>query len=297
MSVLKLKVGNEWVDVQSIKGPKGDQGDPIDVQVNGTSVVNNGVANVPVAGSSTLGVVYVNGAGLAVSSSGQITTNPASLANCKGGTAYSSPITPNHQHDAVFYGLAKAAGNSDQSSSDNAVGVYTADALVKIQKMLGIYEAPWELIAEGEVTNAEEANIDVAADTNGDSFELTDVRGILYIPTQNNAASFAGGAVQLISDSGVVCGMAVDTKSVTANSTLCGAYFMMEQKDGMMFHQTTGWHNSSVMGQVRMTVTNGKDSVYYPFKIKNKTFINRIRFPRATGTFGYAIFGKRKWTL
>ena len=37
---------------------------------------------------------------------------------------------------ASFYGLAKAAGNTDQSSSSNAVGTYTEDARSKISTML-----------------------------------------------------------------------------------------------------------------------------------------------------------------
>lgn len=49
-------------------------------------------------------------------------------------------ITPSNQHEATFYGMAKAAGDSTQESSSNAVGDYTGNAKDKIREMLGIVE-------------------------------------------------------------------------------------------------------------------------------------------------------------
>ena len=79
-----------------------------DVQVNGTSVVSSGTANIPTA----------------------------TTAQVKAGTATQRPLTPGHQHEAAFYGLAKAAGDTTQASSDNAVGAYTETAQSKISEML-----------------------------------------------------------------------------------------------------------------------------------------------------------------
>ena len=62
----------------------------------------------------------------------------ATAANIKAGVEEYRPIVPLKQHEAVFYGLAKAAGDSTQSSSSNAIGTYTADAKSAIQSMLGI---------------------------------------------------------------------------------------------------------------------------------------------------------------
>lgn len=106
-----------------------------DVQVNGTSILSNGVANVPVASSSDLGVVKV-GSGLTVTSSQVLRTVPATSAQIKAGSKAYEQIAPATQHESVFYGLAKCAGNSDQSSSSNAVGTYTEDAISKIHGML-----------------------------------------------------------------------------------------------------------------------------------------------------------------
>lgn len=111
-----------------------------DVQVNGTSVLSNGVANVPIAGNNGLGVVrYASGQGIYITSAGNVMVNPANSTRIKEGTDSYNPITPNRQHESAFYALAKAAGDSSQASSSNAVGVYTDDAKLKIQQMLGLW--------------------------------------------------------------------------------------------------------------------------------------------------------------
>lgn len=111
-----------------------------DVQINGTSIVANGIANVPIATTSTFGAVKC-GTGLSMmtgDNAGKINTNPASTSACKNGAEYYAPITPNHQHESTFYGLAKAAGDTTQSASSNAVGTYTDSAKTAIKNMLGI---------------------------------------------------------------------------------------------------------------------------------------------------------------
>ena len=114
-----------------------------DVQVNGTSIVTSGVANIPVASSSAPGAVLVsNQYGLAMnSSSGLIYINKATSGQIKAGSSAHMPIVTNSQHESVFYGLAKAAGDTSQASSSNAVGTYTADAKAAIQTMLGVTPA------------------------------------------------------------------------------------------------------------------------------------------------------------
>ena len=118
-----------------------------DVQINGTSILNNGVANIPVAGQLTKGVVYAklaNNYGLEVIETGSgaeyLRTYYARTADIKdGGTGnYPTfrPITPRVQHESVFYGLAKAAG-ADMKDSANAVGTYTDAAKQGIQKLFG----------------------------------------------------------------------------------------------------------------------------------------------------------------
>lgn len=114
---------------------------PHDIQVNGTSIVNNGVANIPVAGENTIGAVKVayGYQGLYVhSTTNQLIVSKASDSDIKTGTNQMKPIVPDNQDKSVFYGLAKAAGDSTQAVSDNAVGTYTAGAKSAIKTMLGV---------------------------------------------------------------------------------------------------------------------------------------------------------------
>lgn len=55
----------------------------------------------------------------------------------KEGTYMYRAIVPGNQHMATFYGLAKAAGDSTQAESSNAVGVYTDNAKTAIRSMIG----------------------------------------------------------------------------------------------------------------------------------------------------------------
>ena len=110
-----------------------------DVQVNGTSVVTDGVANVPIASGSNFGVVKINAEyGVGFNSSNALAISRAGDTATKEGREVYKPITPVCQHRATFYGLAKASGDSTQSASSNAVGTYTDEAKASIQNMLGV---------------------------------------------------------------------------------------------------------------------------------------------------------------
>jgi len=113
-----------------------------DVQVDSTSVVNNGIAEIPIANAiNKFGVIKVHSDyGLNVYSSGLIRIWGAGTAEIKNGTHQSKPIVPERQHESAFYGLAKAAGDTTQSASSNAVGTYTDSAKASIKSMLGIVD-------------------------------------------------------------------------------------------------------------------------------------------------------------
>lgn len=107
-----------------------------DVQVNGVSILQDGVANVPKSAGTTLGVVKTNYMGVEVNANGELYINKASSTNIKDGSNTYRPIVSSNQHEASFYGLAKAAG-VDMASSNNSVGTYTNDAKVAIRNMIG----------------------------------------------------------------------------------------------------------------------------------------------------------------
>ena len=115
-----------------------ESGAVTDVQVHGVSVLQDGVANVPIASGTTLGVISVsnNGAFGALVNSGNLRLFKATDARIQNGLYEYQPIVPSNQHQSTFYGLAKAAGDSTQSASSNAVGTYTESAKSAISTML-----------------------------------------------------------------------------------------------------------------------------------------------------------------
>ena len=111
-----------------------------DVQVNGTSVVTDGVANVPIGGAN-LGVLKPRGNAYGINQvSGSLYLVKAAGNEIKSGDGDYKPIVTSSQHAATFYGLAKAAGDTTQSASSNPVGTYTESAKSAIKNMLGVGE-------------------------------------------------------------------------------------------------------------------------------------------------------------
>ncbi len=161
-----------------------------DVQVGGTSVVNQGVANVPIGNVSDPGVYKVSTTyGVNVTSGSVLVIARAGDSDTKTGTNNYKPIVPVNQHISTFYGLAKAASDTTQSQSSNAVGTYTDAAKVAIQKMLGIYEPPYELL--NDITLESESEINLTADSNGTPYNLLGV--YIYIYYVANLETASGG--------------------------------------------------------------------------------------------------------
>jgi len=167
-----------------------------DVQINGTSIVNEiGVANIPLAGLNQIGVVS---AGNNSSTTTGIYRNgtynmlyiaPATSSDIKTPASNNKrPIVPNTQHEAAFYGLAKAAGDATQSASSNAVGTYTDEAKSAIQSMLGVTRID-------DTAGAGDTDVTFSAD------KLTDMNSSLLnqINGKQDAPETAGTAGQVLS--------------------------------------------------------------------------------------------------
>lgn len=121
---------------KAMGGGGGGSGAVDDVQVNGTSVVQNGVANIPIAGSS-LGIVKINNSyGVGIDSEGRLQTNTTNPSDAKSGTNVWKPIVPVYQHTSTFYGLAKAAGADMKDISSTTVGVYPETQKSAITQMI-----------------------------------------------------------------------------------------------------------------------------------------------------------------
>ena len=119
--------------------------DVTDVQIDGVSVVQDGVANVPVASYDDLGLVKIsNTFGINIGTSGvnsaYIRIYQATDANIKSGAEYYRPITPYIQHESTFYGLAKAAGADMKGIASTTVGTYPEAQKSTISTMLNAPE-------------------------------------------------------------------------------------------------------------------------------------------------------------
>jgi len=102
--------------------------------------LSNYVQKTDYASSSNYGVVKtkLSGGTNVDSSDHTLIINKASSNFVKIGADNYTPIVPSNQHEAAFYGLAKAAGDTTQSQSDNSVGIYTEDAKESIRGMLDV---------------------------------------------------------------------------------------------------------------------------------------------------------------
>ena len=302
------------------QGPKGDQGDdyvltaqdkediaglvdvPVnDVQINGSSVVSDGVAVIPVAKSNTLGLVIPNsGRGVGIvdtgNDAGKLFIDHAYDSGIKSALEQYRPITPDRQHKSVFYGLAKASGDSSQAQSDNAVGTYTQEALVAIQKMLGLYKSPWELINEETLTFDTESNWTITTDSNGEPFELTDVIVNFETPKQDTASAkgqygqiwIYSGNIQIIPECGAW--------TQAANSAAHGIRAILEQDNGIVIVQTvrsTTASNTGMMGYRYSAGLNDKSNGIF-FVGNNHYGFDKIVIPAVTGTAHYQLYGRRK---
>ena len=129
---------------KSLVGGGGGGGAVDDVQINGTSVVTSGVANVPVAGPNSLGTVRVSstyGMKMYGTNSDVIGVILASNSQIKNGGAGYLMLTPNEQHTSTFYGLAKAAGADMKDISSTTVGIYPETQKSAINSMLSAPES------------------------------------------------------------------------------------------------------------------------------------------------------------
>ena len=270
-----------------------------DVQVNGVSILTDGVANVPLATQSNIGVVKV-GDGLTIqSSTGKIFVDYANNSAVKAGTNTYRAITPGYQEKSTFYGLAKAAG-ADMASSSNPVGMYTDEAKVAIQKMLGIYEAPWELIREDTFTNETEADHIITVDGNGNSFELTDVRLLFELPKVDAVASkgyygqiwfYYNATNRIVSEAG-----AFSRASTTDDAR--GCWYFVEYENGMVTTSSTSdtvTTNTTARKYRYVTYTANDSDEEMGMKIIPDFSINKINIKSVTGTGHYKLYGKRKW--
>lgn len=120
------------------------------VKIDGSSVVDNqGSANIPKADVSTFGVMRAPNpvsSGLQMDPLGYLKTTEANTSQVQGGTNEYRVIVPNNQHEAVFFGLAKAAGRDLKDVRNVTVGQYPENAKTAIRNMLGVQSSSGAVI-------------------------------------------------------------------------------------------------------------------------------------------------------
>ena len=186
----------------------------------------------------------------------------------KAGSGLFRPIVPFNQHASTFYGLAKAAG-FDEKNSTLPVGQYTDEAKVAIQKMLGVYQPPWELL--NDITLTEEGRIDLTADANGTPYDLLGVYiRVLYVA--NLTAASTGYGRYVFEDSNGVT-LNAETGKYSAQ-TAQYAKFIYVFRDGTM--AIAVYSKASATGGG--LPWNNKDNMGVKFDFKN---IQRIYLNKA----------------
>ena len=168
-----------------------------DVQINSSSIVSNGIANIPFASGNTPGVIMTGTSyGISVyQQNGNTYIAKADSSEIKAGTNLYKPIVSYNEHEAAFYGLAKAAGDSTQSASSNTVGTYTSEAKAAIQSMLGIDLS----------SIAQQVEIPLVETVSGTTQSITGQPNTRYVCGEVSTISItppASGSVDVIFESG-----------------------------------------------------------------------------------------------
>lgn len=283
----------DYVEVNAV----GDTAHVTDVQVNGTSVVTDNVANIPIGSSDNAGVVK-SGVGIGITNDGRTYLINASSANVKSGTIDTKPIAPINQHEAVFYGLAKLAG-VDMKNSSNPVGEFTDEAKVAIQKMLGIYEAPWELINEETFTNATQDDYIITTDSNAHPFELTDIMMLFELPTGDAYAEKAlYGQIWFYYNDNTYITLEAGSYSREASAASKGAWYSIRKEGNMYISEcsspTTNTNASGIKWRYIQSTISSADRQMGVGLLGDVSF-SKINITKVTGTGHYKLYGKRKW--
>ena len=239
-----------------------------DVKIGGASVVSDGDAVIPYASESAGGVVKVDeDYGFRIDENGTLKAYAASDSVIKAGTNSFRPVASNHVHDAAFYGLAKAAGDTSQASSSNPVGTYTDTAKKKIQDMVGVTEEITHVKQDinENVLFFNDARIDLkdvkfwAGGTISGTGAITDNRdrsniytpGLLTFPLRWEIASYSLYALYLVKYKN---GTFVSRESVSGGTTARGLIEPDDSFDGYRLMYATGSFSSYTVAQMVETL-------------------------------------------
>lgn len=162
----------------------------------------------------------------------------------------------------------------------------TGDTRVRIQKMLGLYEPPWELL--NDITLTEEGRIELTADANGTPYDLLGVYIQVYYAANLTAASTGYGRYLVEDCDGTT--LTAETGRYTAQ-TSSYSKFVYILRDGPMAIAVYS-RASDTGGQ--MTWTNKHhNGVKFDFKNIQRIYLNTADVEPA-GT-SIKIYGQRAY--
>lgn len=150
MAILRVKDENgNIIEIPAIKGEKGDKGDPgdaanIDIQLNSTSIVQDGVANIPQMANGKFGVAQIwNAYGVDIHDNGYLMMTKADTNNINTRDANYRAIVPTNLDYAVKAALTDGKGQEytpeEQQAARERIGAITInDIPIANQNTLGV---------------------------------------------------------------------------------------------------------------------------------------------------------------
>lgn len=165
-----------------LNGAKGDKGDPVDVQVDGVSMLKDGVATIPLAGYNRLGVVQLDPAGFAAASvEGKLALVPPTDDQISTHTHTQRPITPSCMDYTVKAAMCDGKGaawtEAEQKAARERMG---AD---------GNY-----VLIEKTVLTEETSQFERAQEPDGTPYNLAAIKVVVkFVPGQMKGAFFCYG--------------------------------------------------------------------------------------------------------
>lgn len=225
---IKDKDGN-LIDIPAIKGEKGDKGDSVDVQINGTSIVQDGVANIPYAGDKIHGVISARDYfGLKVNATGDLYVNCNEVKIDQRNINPYTPITLQFLDHAVKAALADGKGPE-----------YTPTEKVAARERLGIdlkplFEMP--IVIEEDLVGA--MNIELPTPCKkilmlvkqpSDTTPITLYSGIFFEGQQGTGAGSLLGSVTTVAGKYVVYEITVLINGIVECINKCNSTVKYDQ--------------------------------------------------------------------
>lgn len=165
-------------------------------------------------------------------------------------------------------------------------------------------ETPWELIREATITNAEASEIIISADDNNNTFELTDAIIYLWLPKNEDTATFADYGRIYFQTGNTDWKVAYCTNNASATRQANGStmitYAMVTQNNGLAALEYTHMSATATHEMKRITLREPITTYnsYIPYAIESTVqSITSIKIGSITGEAKYQLLGRRKPTI